>query len=265
MRRLLALALVLVAAPALAQPATPCAPNNGSWTVTTTSATLWVCASDGQSWVQVGAGGSSGLAAGDILLRLSGTCPAGFEEATELAGKALVGTLAANKDVGTTGGSDTITPAGSVAAPTFTGTAWSAPAIAWPAGVPTISGTAASFTGNASTTVVNHVHTLATGTGTTGNFAQVIGTVDTSSGGNGGTPTQTALGTLSGNPTAGGAASYTPTGTVAITSQGTAAWPAGVPTIGAYTPQGSVTAPAFTGTQFDNRSAFVRVIFCRKT
>lgn len=47
-----------------------------------------------------------------------------------------------------------------------------------------------------------HDHTLATGTGTTGNFAQVIGTVDTSSGGNGGTPTQTALGTRSGSTTA---------------------------------------------------------------
>jgi hypothetical protein len=56
--------------------------------------------------------------------------------------------------------------------------------------------------------VVNHLHTLATGTGATGNFAQVIGTVDNSSGGTGGTPTQTALGTLSGNPV-GGVASGT--------------------------------------------------------
>lgn len=54
--------------------------------------------------------------------------------------------------------------------------------------------------------VRNHLHTLATGTTATGNFAQVLGTVDTSSGGTGGTPTQTALGTLSGNPTANGVA-----------------------------------------------------------
>lgn len=47
-----------------------------------------------------------------------------------------------------------------------------------------------------------HTHALATGTGSTGNFSQVIGTVDTSSGGTGGTPTQTALGTLSGSTTA---------------------------------------------------------------
>lgn len=50
-----------------------------------------------------------------------------------------------------------------------------------------------------------HTHTLATGTGTTGNFAQVVGTVDASSGGTGGTPTQTALGTISGS-TGGGQA-----------------------------------------------------------
>jgi hypothetical protein len=53
------------------------------------------------------------------------------------------------------------------------------------------------------TQVPNHLHTLATGTGSTGSFSQVVGTVDTSSGGNGGTPTQTALGTLSGNPVGG--------------------------------------------------------------
>jgi hypothetical protein len=59
------------------------------------------------------------------------------------------------------------------------------------------------------TDIVNHLHTLATGTGSTGNFAQVVGTVDASSGGVGGTPTQTALGTLSGNPTTGGASGTT--------------------------------------------------------
>jgi len=80
-------------------------------------------------------------------------------------------------------------------------------------GAKTAASSAQTFAGTPSTTVVNHVHTLATGAGSTGNFAQVIGTVDSSSGGTGGTPTQTALGTLSGNPTAGGAASYTPAGT----------------------------------------------------
>ena len=79
-------------------------------------------------------------------------------------------------------------------------------------GAKTVQASAQSFAGDVSTAVVNHVHTLATGTGSTGNFSQVVGTVDTSSGGAGATPTQTALGTRSGNPV-GGAASYTPTGT----------------------------------------------------
>ena len=56
----------------------------------------------------------------------------------------------------------------------------------------------------------------------------------------------------------------TPAGTVTITNQGSIAWPAGVPTIGAYTPLGSISAPTFTGTQFDNRSAFIRMIACKK-
>jgi len=55
--------------------------------------------------------------------------------------------------------------------------------------------------------VLNHLHTLATGSGATGNFSQVIGTVDTSSGGTGATPTQTTLATRSGNPVSGGVAS----------------------------------------------------------
>lgn len=67
------------------------------------------------------------------------------------------------------------------------------------------------------TEVPNHLHTLATGTGATGNFSQVIGTVDTSSGGTGGTPTQTALGTRSGNPV-GGVATGTTAGPSAALS-----------------------------------------------
>jgi hypothetical protein len=54
--------------------------------------------------------------------------------------------------------------------------------------------------------VLNHKHPLATGTGASGNFNQVIGTQDASSGGTGGTPTQAALGTLSGDPSANGVA-----------------------------------------------------------
>ena len=204
---ILTLALILYPVLGYAQPPTPCNPNVGSWTVGTSSVIFYVCASDGNTWLTV----NPPIPSGTITLNLT-SCPTGWTEVTELNGKMALGTLAANGNVGTTGGADNITPAGTNSALTFTGTL--------------------------STTVVNHLHTLATGTGSTGNFSQVVGTVDTSSGGNGANPTQTALGTLSGNPTSGGVASYTPAGTI--------------------------NTPTFTGTQFDNRSAFVRVIFCRK-
>ena len=368
---------------------------------------------------------------GAIFFITSGTCPTGTTEASDLNGKTLFGTLAANKDVGATGGSDTITPAGANSAPAFTGSAATstgtsggtpagtisypanvpgftggaatstgtsggtpagtisypanvpsfsggavdssevsggtpAGSVAWPVGVPAFTGSSVTsgaqtggtpagtiawpagvptFTGTSSTNIVNHLHTLATGTGASGNFAQVNGTVDTSAGGTGATPTQTALATRSGNPVSGGVATYTPEGTIAwpagvptfsgsalanhdhsVTAAGTIAWPVGVPTFTGSalavhkhattatgtiawpanpptfggsalaththdttatgtiawpanpptftgsalaththdtTATGTVAAPVFTGTQFDNRSAYIKVIFCR--
>ena len=151
---------------------------------------------------------SSGMPSGAIVFVTSGSCPPGTSEATELNGRVALGTLAANANVGTTGGADTITPAvADHASHTHT-----------------------------YTQIVNHTHPLATGTTATGNFSQVVGAIDASSGGTGGTATQAAVATVSGNP-AGGVAS------------GTTAGP-------------SATL-AHVGTQFDNRSAFVRVIACR--
>lgn len=66
---------------------------------------------------------SSSIPSGSIILITAGTCPAGFAEATELNGFTVIGTVAANGDIGTTGGSNTITPTGMVDAPTFTGNA----------------------------------------------------------------------------------------------------------------------------------------------
>lgn len=219
------------------------------------------------TWTELGATGGGGVPTGAILLIASGTCPAGYAEDSSLSGKTIIGTVAANGDVGTTGGSDTITPAGTNAAvsagtpagtnsaPTFTGNAWTPPAIAWPAGVPTFTGNAITFT-----EVINHTHAVTSvGSAATGSTTNLTGASDTSS------TTATAA-----NP-AGGVASFqkTPAGTVA--------WPAGVPTIGAYTPAGSVSAPTFTGsalgththtftgTQFDNRSSWIKVIACKKT
>jgi hypothetical protein len=54
---------------------------------------------------------------GGIILVLSGTCPDGYTEATELNGKILIGTLAVNKDVGTLGGFDIIVSGGGTKVP----------------------------------------------------------------------------------------------------------------------------------------------------
>ena len=174
-----------------------------------TSATVGIYFCNSNTWQAAGIPGQSANA---IQFIDTGTCPAGYSEVAGANGKTILGTVAANGDVGTTGGADTITPQGTNGAPTFTGTPFTA--------------------------VINHTHPLATGTGSTGNFSQVIGTVDTSSGGTGGSPTQTALGTLSGNPSGG---------------------------VASITPAGANSAPVFTGTPFDNRSAFVRWIACKKT
>ena len=147
--------------------------------------------------------GGSSVPSGAILLVNSGSCPAEYTEESSLNGKTLLGTLNAGADVGTTGGNDNITPAGTVSQP--------------------------SFTGDASTVVVNHVHVQNVNTGTTG--GQNGYGVDTSTNGSGATGLSTANAT-------GGAANYTPAGTV--------------------------SQPTFTGTQFDNRSAWQKVIFCKK-
>jgi hypothetical protein len=207
-----------------------------------------------------------GLVSGVIFFITSGACPSGTTEATDLAGKTLFGTLVANSDVGTTGGADAITPAGTNTAPAFTGSAATstgvsggtpAGTIAWPAGVPT-------FTGAAFSSIINHTHpiTLNLLGGATDDTAAPFPGLDAS------TLVSTAItgsSATSSNP-AGGVASITPAGTIA--------WPAGVPTFSgtglaththSTTATGTVAAPTFTGTAFDNRPSFVRVIFSRVT
>jgi len=221
---------------------------------------------------------------GGLTLIISGSCPAGTVEVTSLNGAFPYGTLAANGDVGTTGGSNTITPAGTngtvsftpvgtVAAPTFTGSSGTVPAetISWPAGVPTFAGNAlATHTHTVTPTGTNGTATVATTSGSlagtsSGAFSKVGGS---SPGSSFTVPAETFTGT-----------SDTTSAVSAGTPAGTIAWPAGVPTNGtaSFTPSGTNSAPAFTGTggtipaetwtgtQFDNRSAFVKVIFCQKT
>lgn len=64
--------------------------------------------------------GTSALLSGSIVMITSGTCGS-LVEVSALSGVTLEGTVASNGNVGTTGGSDNITPAGTVSQPTFTG------------------------------------------------------------------------------------------------------------------------------------------------
>lgn len=194
------------------QQAPPC--QTGQKLVWDSSATNWVCAA------------SDGVPQGAIFAFESGNCPSGYTEATSLNGRVPLGTLVANGNVGTTGGNDTITPAGTVAAPTFTGTAFS------------------SVINHTHTVTVNdpgHTHTQSVNSATTGGLSGY--TPDTSTN----TTSTSGFSTLSNT-----------TGITASTAN-----PAGG--VSSITPAGTNSAPAFTGTQFDNRSAFVRVIYCKKT
>lgn len=177
--------------------------------------------------------GGAGLDAGLIVLSLT-ACPSGYAEETSLNGKFVLGTLDANGDVTTTGGSDNITPAG-----TNSGGAVNAH-----------SGTAvadhASHT-HTYTDVVNHVHPYCSQTATTGSATSYEhGTLDTSS-------ADTECSEVTNNPTGG-------------VATGTTAGPSATLTHSVTQPSNhTFTQPTFTGTQFDNRPAFVKVIFCRKT
>lgn len=224
---------------------------------------------------------------GAIQIRTN-ACLEGWTEQTTWAGKMPLATTVAAGDVGTFGGSDTITPTVATltaAAQVFTGSAlgthshtggtYSAAAqvVSWPVGVPTHSGTAATFSGNALGT---HQHELPLHGGTTpritagyGTGSSIAGTRSLTNAAQ--TTAQVVL--LSQAVSAG-----TPAGTVNITNQGTIAWPAGVPTnasstvsgasqtVSAGTPAGTNGTSAVTGTlnQFDNRSAWVKLIYCVK-
>ncbi len=264
----------------------------------------------------------SPLPPGAILLFTSGSCPSGTDEAADLNGLTIVGATVASGTAGTTGGSDNITPAGtnsaismsgSVAAEashthdvTAAGTNGSvsftpAGTIAWPAGVPTFSGSALGTHTHTYTDIVNHTHTItitdpghvhvqsvnSATTGGASGYTPDTSTNTTSTSGYSTASATTGITASSANP-GGGGASGTTAATSGGTPAGTVAWPAGVPaltgtsgTVSAQTFTGSAvtstagsshlhaagtlaaSTPSFTGTQFDNRSAFMRAIACR--
>lgn len=192
-----------------------CAQNEGALIASGASKGIYECGAS-NDWTLVsdlsgGGSGGDGVPVGASILIDAGTCPDGYEENTALNGKTLVGTLAANGNVGTTGGSDTITPAGTIAP---------------------------------ITQVVSHTHAI---TITDPGHVHPEGYRNT---GTAGTAGVQGASTANNASIAGGVLSAT-TGITAASAA----------------PAGGVASitPTFTGTAVDNRSAFVRVIICRKT
>lgn len=204
MKAIFAGLILVIASPCFAQQPTNCAV--GGFIVSPDS-TIWVCAGIGSPAVQVQTGGG-GVPSGSILLIDSGSCPAGYSEVAGVNGRMLLGTVTANGNVGSTGGSDTITPAGVNSG-----------------------GAVSAHSGTAVADHAAHTHT----------FAQSA---------NAATPDL-----VTANVAAAGVAASGTTGNPNATLTHSVTQPA------AHT----FTQPTFAGAQFDNRSAFVRVIACRKT
>lgn len=216
---------------------------------TDTDAGLYAC-SAANTWTST-SGESASVPAGSILLVASGTCPTAYTEVSALNGKTLIGTLNANADVGGTGGADSVTP-----------NAHSETAVT----------EHASHT-HTYTDVLNHTHTVnvtdpghnhtqnahnhvvTSQTATTGSATSYEhGVLDTSSAEAEATEvTASTTATNIANTTGITAATVNPAGGVA---SGTTAGPSATLTH-------SVTQPA-THAALDNRSAFVKVIFCSK-
>lgn len=192
-----------------------------------------------------------GVPSGLIVLTLT-SCPSGFSEVSALDGKFLQGTLAAHSDVGTTGGNATITPAGTVSQPTFTGASDTTSAVS--AGTPagtnsttttgaTSAGTPAGTNGATATSGNCAATNIAAGTGST--------TACKATAPNLTVPAETFT----------GSALATHTHTVPAETFTGSALATHTHTV---TPTGTVSQPTFTGNSVDPRPPFVKVIFCSK-
>lgn len=200
--------------------------------------------------------GGGGIPVGSILMITSGACPTGFTEVAALNGVTLVGTLAANGDVGTTGGSDTITP--TTSAINLTAAAQTVSSLT--AAAQNISGSTAAeaLHTHTYTQVPNHVHVEQMNTAITGaTGAGFPAVADPSTSGGPG-----ALWVSTANPTGGVATGTTAAGSSHLHSVGTlAAAPSAV--TGTMNPS-SVTGSVLMNS-FDNRPAYMKIIFCMKT
>lgn len=246
------------------------------------------------SWIT-----NAGLAptpSGIIVMTLNAACPSGFTQVTALNGQFLQGTLAANGDVGTTGGNATVTPSGTVSQPTFVGGSVTTSAVS--AGTPSGSNGTVSFTPAGTNGTVNFIPA---GTNSTVSFTPAGTNGSTTTGGTAISSTATAaivVSTGTGNNVANnththpshthtvpaetftGTAGTVPaetftgaTGTVpAETFTGTAATVPAETFTGSALPththtvtaSGTVSQPIFTGNAIDPRPQFTKVIFCAK-
>ncbi len=141
--------------------------------VRSSDATLHICTSP-NTWTQLGWSPNTVFPGGIVFID-TGTCPAGWTEVSGLNGRTVMGTVAANGNVGGTGGSDSVTP-------TFTGASVTSSAVS--AGTP--AGTISALTTGADSS-------------TTGGVAKAVAQTPTFTGAALGTHTHTttATGTIS--------------------------------------------------------------------
>lgn len=173
---------------------------------------------------------SSGIPSGLISIVTSGICPAYWTEVTALNGVTLEGTLAANGDVGSTGGSDTVTPtlassALTAAAQNFTGSSGTTSAVS--AGTPAGTNSAPSLTMDPYTP------------GGSNSAPSISGSTATES-----SHTHSVTSNVSGTLTPGGTIAWpagVPTNASGAFSEGAISWPASVP---------SQASSSFSGTPF---------------
>ena len=222
-------------------PAT-CAVGQSFW-VTTPSATDHYACTATDTWTNMRiASSGGGVPAGLSAISFAVDCPAGWVEVTAANGKMLLGTLDANADIGGTGGADSITPAGTNTAPTFAGTAFTS--VINHTHAVNVTDPTHNHTQNA------HTHVVTSQTATTGAATSYEhGTLDTSS-------AEAEATEVTGSTTATNNAAAT--GITATTNN-----PGGG--VASITPAGTNSAPTFTGSAFDNRPAFVKVILCQKS
>jgi hypothetical protein len=239
----------------------------------TTAGALKVVSSTGPVvWTAVGGGTSSGgdpVPTGAILIMATGVCPAAYVEETSLDGRMPIGTLVANGDLGATGGSNTLTPAGTNSAPALTMNSYTPGGTNSGGAVSAHTGTNVTslFTGSALGTHAHELPFQIASTTTTRQLASATFGTGTSRAATGVSAAGVANTTSAAVALSQAVSAGTPAGTVANTITQPSAHTFTQPTFAgiAATLTGTVAAPVFTGASAENRSAFAKVLFCRKS